>query len=154
MTEKLSDDIHLFILGSGSEESKVQEITQRKKNVHFLGYQNKEKTLSIIRGSDLLIQPSRMEGGLSYTLLESMACGTPIICTDVGGAKDYLIHKKNAYIIKPRDAEELLSAIEYLMNNSAKREELRHNALEEITNHDWSTIGPKYLEIYNKILCT
>ena len=154
MTEKLSDDIHLFILGSGSEEPKVQEITQRKKNVHFLGYQNKEKTLSIIRGSDLLIQPSRMEGGLSYTLLESMACGTPIICTDVGGAKDYLIHKKNSYIIKPLDAEELLSAIEYLMNNSAKREELRHNALEEITNHDWSTIGPKYLEIYNKILCT
>ena len=44
MTEKLSDDIHLFILGSGSEEPKVQEITQRKKNVHFLGYQNKEKT--------------------------------------------------------------------------------------------------------------
>ena len=94
-----------------------------------------------------------MEGGLSYTLLESMACGTPIICTDVGGAKDYLVHMKNAYIIKPQNVEELLSAIEYLMNNSDKREELKHNALKEIINHDWSTIGPKYLEIYNKLLC-
>ena len=38
------------------------------------------------------------------------------------------------------------------MNNSDKREELKHNALEEIINHDWSVVGPKYLEIYEKLL--
>lgn len=152
MAKKLPDDIHLLILGSGTEQSKVKEISDQKSNIHFLGYQNKENTLSIIRGSDLLIQPSRMEGGLSYTLLESMACGTPIICTNAGGAKDTLSHMKNAYIIKPNDSAELLSAIEYLMNNSDKSEELKQNALEEIKNHDWSIIGPKYLEIYKKLL--
>jgi len=152
MTKKLPDDIHLLILGSGIEEPKVKEVSDQKSNIHFLGYQNKENTLSIIRGSDLLIQPSRMEGGLSYTLLESMACGTPIICTNVGGAKDTLSHMKNAYIIKPNDSTELLSAIDYLMNNSDKREELGQNALEEIKNYDWSIIGPKYLEVYEKLL--
>lgn len=101
VAEKLPQDIHLLILGSGVEENKVKELSELQKNIHFLGYQNRENTLSIIRGSDLLIQPSRMEGGLSYTLLESMACGTPIICTDVGGAKDTLSHMKNAFIIKP-----------------------------------------------------
>ena len=152
MTEKLPNDIHLLILGSGIEESKVREISNKKKNVHFLGYQNKEKTLEIISNSDLLIQPSRMEGGLSYTLLESMACGTPIICTDAGGAKDTLSHMKNSFIINSNNSEELLSAITYLMDNSEKREELRNNALKEIQNHDWSIIGPKYLEIYEKLL--
>jgi len=152
MAKQLPNDIHLFILGSGSEESKVKEISEHRNNVHFLGYQNKENTISLIRGSDLLIQPSRMEGGLSYTLLESMACGTPIICTDAGGAKDSLIHMKNAYIIKSNDSSELFSAIMYLMNNSEKKEELRHNALKEIKNHDWSIVGPKYLEIYKKLL--
>lgn len=151
MAKQLPDDIHLLILGSGSEESKVKEISEHRNNVHFLGYQDKENTISLIRGSDLLIQPSRMEGGLSYTLLESMACGTPIICTDAGGVKDSLIHMKNAYIIKPNDSSELFSAIMYLMNNSEKREELRHNALKEIENHDWSVVGLKYLEIYEKL---
>lgn len=152
MAEKLPDDIHLLILGSGIEESKVREISNRKKNIHFIGYQNREKTLDIITNSDLLIQPSRMEGGLSYTLLESMACGTPIICTNVGGAKDTLFHMKNSYIIKPHDPSELFFAIIHLMNNLEKREELRDNALKEIKNHDWSVIGPKYLEIYEKLI--
>ncbi len=152
MAKQLPHDIHLFILGSGLEESKVKEISEHKNNVHFLGYQNKENTISLIRGSDLLIQPSRMEGGLSYTLLESMACGTPIICTNTGGVKDSLIHMKNAYIIKPNDSSELFSAVMFLINNSEKREELRHNALKEIENHDWSVVGPKYLKIYEKLL--
>jgi glycosyltransferase involved in cell wall biosynthesis len=152
MAEKLPDDIHLLILGSGIEESKVKEISERKSNIHFLGYQSKEKSLGIIRSSDLLIQPSRMEGGLSYTLLESMACGTPIICTDAGGAKDTLSHMKNSYIIKSHNSSELLSAIIRIMDNSEIREKLRLNALKEIKNHDWSVIGPKYLEIYRKLI--
>lgn len=152
MAKKLPEDVHLLILGSGIEENKVKALSKRQKNIHFLGYQTKEDTLAIIRGSDLLIQPSRMEGGLSYTLLESMACGTPIICTDVGGAKDTLSHMKDAFIITPQNSEELLSAILFLMNDSKKREELKKNALEEIKNHDWSVIGPKYVEIYEKLL--
>lgn len=154
MAEKLPDSIHLLILGSGIEESKVIEVSNKKKNIHFIGYQTKEKTLEIIASSDLLIQPSRIEGGLSYTLLESMACGTPIICTNVGGAKDTLSHMRDSYMIKPENSSELLSAIIYLMNNPEKREELRNNALEEIKNHDWSIIGPKYLEIYKKLINT
>lgn len=152
MAKNLPEDIHILILGSGVEEEKTKELSNQQKNIHFLGYQNKENTLAIIQGSDLLIQPSRMEGGLSYTLLESMACGTPIICTDAGGAKDTLSHMKNAFIIKPRDSEKLLSAIEYLMNDFKKREEIKNNALKEIKNHDWSLIGPKYVEIYQKLL--
>lgn len=150
--KNLPQDIHLLILGSGIEEEKVKELSKQQKNVHFLGYQNRENTLDIIRGSDLLIQPSRMEGGLSYTLLESMACGTPIICTDMGGVKDTLSHMKNAFIISPENSKELLSAIIQLMNDSKKRDELKNNALEEIKNHDWSLIGPKYEEIYKKLL--
>ena len=76
-----------------------------QKNVHFLGYQNKEKTLSIIRGSDLLIQPSRMEGGLSYTLLESMACGVPLVSTKVGQATDLIKHGWNGWLADIGDYE-------------------------------------------------
>jgi len=152
IAEKLPEDIHLLILGTGIEESKVKEISKRKSNVHFLGYQSKEKTLDIIGSSDLLIQPSRMEGGLSYTLLESMACGTPIICTNAGGAKDTLFHMENCYIVESNNPDELLSAIISMMDNTEMRKKLSSNALEEIKSHDWSIIGPKYLEIYKKLI--
>ena len=67
-------------------------------------------------------------------------------------AKDTLVHMKNTFIVKPSDFEELLSTINFLMDNPNKHEEIRLNALEEIKNHDWSLIGLKYLELYEKLL--
>ena len=65
MAEKLPEDIHLLLLGSGPEEEIVKKTCENRNNLHFLGYQEKQKTIEIMRGSDIAIQPSIMEGGLS-----------------------------------------------------------------------------------------
>jgi len=57
IAQKLPNETNLVILGSGPEEKRIQNLVKIQKNVHFLGYQNKEKTISLIRGSDVLIQP-------------------------------------------------------------------------------------------------
>ena len=80
---KLSKDIHLIIAGSGPEEQKIIDIDNNNENVHFLGYQPKNQLIKLIRGSDMLIQPSIMEGGTSSAILESMYCKTPVIATAV-----------------------------------------------------------------------
>ena len=92
--KKLPSDIDLIILGAGPEEQKIQELVKNQKNVHFLGYQNKENTLALIRGSDVLIQPSLQEG-ISSTLLESMACNTAVITSNVGGNVDLIENDVN-----------------------------------------------------------
>lgn len=152
MSKKLSKKTHLLILGSGPEENKIKELEKNYSNIHYLGFQNRESTLSYIAGSDLLIQPSHMEGGISYTLLESMACGTPIISTNVGDVKHTLTHMKNIYIVEKENPNDLLFAINFLMGNPETREQLKENALDEIQEHDWSIIGPKYINFYNEIL--
>ena len=62
MSKKLPHGTHLLILGSGPEEEKVKEAAKSHPNTHFMGYQPRERTISLIRGSDLLIQPSIVEG--------------------------------------------------------------------------------------------
>ena len=151
ITEKLSKDIDLIIVGSGPEESKVQEIAKKFSNVHFLGYQSKENTIKLIRGSDVLIQPSIMEGGTSSTILESMVCKTPIIATSVGGNKETIIHMKTAYVITPKQPSQIFDAINDLLNNPDKRDMLSKNAYELVSNYDWENVGKKYLEVYNGI---
>ena len=79
----MSKDINIIIIGSGPEESKVKEAVKIFSNVHFLGYQSKQNTIKLIRGSDMIIQPSIMEGGTSSSLLEAIACKTSIIATSV-----------------------------------------------------------------------
>ncbi len=151
VTEKLSTDIDLIIVGSGPEELKVQEITKKFSNIHFLGYQSKENTIKLIRGSDILIQPSIMEGGTSSTLLEAMACKTPIIATSVGGNKETIIHMKTAYVVTPNQPSQISDAINDLLNSTDKRGFLSKNAYDLVSNYDWENVGKKYLEVYNGI---
>ena len=112
ISKKLSSDTHLIILGDGPERKNVEECAKTIQNIHYLGPKNKEETISLIRGSDILIQPSLMEGGISYTLLESLACKTPVICTSVGGGKEFFIHLKNSYLVEPRNHTSMLDGID------------------------------------------
>ena len=145
----LSKDIHLMILGSGPEESKVKVMAKRFPNLHFLGYQSKENTIKLIRGSDILIQPSLMEGGTSSTILEAMACKTPIIATSVDGNKDTIIHMKTGYVVTSNNPPEIHDAVNYLFNNPEKLEIIINNAYDLVSNYDWEHIGQKYLDVYN-----
>ncbi len=150
--EKLPDDIHLLILGDGPERSKVEEISKQRNNIHYLGPKNRDNTISLIRGSDILIQPSQMEGGISYTLMEAMACHTPIICTNVGGGKDVLAHLYNAFLIKPKNPDELLKAIFTLISDEKQRKNLAESAFKSIKSFDWNSVGNSYLKLYNELI--
>ena len=61
--------------------------------MHYLGYQSKQNLLSLIQGSDLLIQPS-LEEGISSTLLEAMACGTCILASNIEGISEIIENNK------------------------------------------------------------
>ena len=150
IAKKLPDDHHLLILGIGPEEEKVREVVKIKSNLHFLDYQPKEKTIELIRGSDLLIQPSVVEG-ISSTVLEAMACKTPIIATKVGGNKEILEDDKTGILVES-DPKEILDAIYDLFSNPQKAEKLRQEAFAEVQKYDWSHVGNLYLNIYESLL--
>ncbi len=151
ISEKIPNNIHLIIIGSGPEESKIKEKIKKFTNIHFLGYQSKENTIKLIQGSDILIQPSIMEGGTSSTLLEAMACKIPIIATSVGGNKETIIHMKTAYVVSPNHPDEIYDAINDLLSNPEKRKILSENAFKIVINYDWEHVGQKYLNVYNSV---
>lgn len=149
--KELPSDIHLLIIGSGPEENTVVEFTKNKENVHFLGYQPKEKTIPLIRGSTALIQPSFAEG-ISATLLEAMACKTPIITTNIGGNKELLGNNNVGILIAPGDSKILLKKIVALVNDKNLQEKISASAYTEVQKYDWSNIGQRYIDLYEKVL--
>ncbi len=145
----LPSDIHLLILGSGPEENSIKNIS--KSNIHYLGYLPKEKTISLIRGSDILIQPSLIEG-ISSTILEAMACKVPIITTNVGGNKEIIKHNKTGILIEPKNSEKLLTEIMNLLDNQNNKDNLVNFAYSTVQKYDWMTVGQFYLDLYNQLL--
>jgi glycosyltransferase involved in cell wall biosynthesis len=149
LIEILPSDIHLIILGSGPKENLLKNTS--KSNVDYLGYLPKNETISLIRGSDILIQPSLIEG-ISSTILEAMACKVPVITTNVGGNKEIIEHNTTGILIEPNNSQKLLDEILKLFASSDFRNKLINSAYSNVQKYDWSHVGKLYLTLYNELL--
>ena len=142
---------NLIVLGDGPEKNNVRDVANLKTNVHYLGYQSKQNTISLIRGSDLLIQPSLVEG-MSSTLLEAMGCSTCIIATNVGGNSEIIENNKTGILIEPNNSEKLLDKISNLLVKKEKRINLATEARKSVEKYNWKRVGQLYLDVYESLL--
>ena len=149
--EHLPAEYNLLIAGIGPEEKKVRNLADSKTNVHYLGYQSKQNLLSLIRGSDLLIQPS-LEEGMSSTLLEAMACDTCILASNIEGISEIVENNKNGLLVEPNNSDELLNKILDLLSKKEKRLRMANEGLEIVKKYDWKRVGKLYLNFYESLL--
>lgn len=64
---------------------------------------------------DVFITPSLAEN-LSNAIMESLACGTPVVAFDIGGNGDMIQHKSNGYLARSHDSKDLAQGIEWILN--------------------------------------
>ncbi len=91
--------IQYLICGSGILEEKLKKLARDlnvEKHIHFMGYRN--DICEIYQASDLFIFVSLQEG-LPVAMMEAMACGLPVIGSDIRGNKDLVINGKNGILI-------------------------------------------------------
>jgi len=94
--------------------------------------------------SALLFTSCSHEEGFGRTPLESMSCGTAVVCTDSGGINDYAKNEENCLIIPAKNIEQISSAINTLLDDDSLRDKLIKNGRETAINFDWNVICQKY----------
>jgi glycosyltransferase involved in cell wall biosynthesis len=95
--------------------------------------------------------PSHFEG-LSNSVLEAMACGIPVIATQVTGNKELVTDGLNGLLVEPRNTAQLTEAISYLIKNPDKSSELSRRAHELVKEHyDLYTVAEKYITLYQDL---
>jgi len=83
----------------------------------FLGFLKDEySTVLVYNAADVFVSPS-LADNLPTTVLESLSCGTPVTGFDVGGIPDMIDHRKNGYLAKYRDSEDLANGIRFCLEN-------------------------------------
>jgi len=90
---------------------------------------------------------SRSEG-LANVLLEAMACGTPVVATDVGGASEVVAEACAGRLVGQRDAMSLASAIERLLANPPDRVEVRAHA----ERFGWQATTDAQLRLFRRLV--
>ncbi len=140
-------NIELMVFGA----SKPVNVADFGIKANYLGRIHDEVTLNVLySAADVMIVPSLQEN-LSNAIMESLACGTPVVGYDIGGNSDMIIHKKNGYLAKEKYEEDLANGINFCLNQET--DILRNNAREYIVNtFAQEQVIPKYLNLYNDML--
>jgi glycosyltransferase involved in cell wall biosynthesis len=98
-----------------------------------------------------MIVPSLQEN-LSNAIMESLACGTPVVGFDIGGNADMIEHQQTGYLVKPFDTDDLANGIEWVLHVS-DYDELCNKAREKVVREfDSIVVAKKYIELYESIL--
>ena len=149
--KKLPHDIHLIIIGDGPEVENIKKLESSQNNIHYLGSKNHQQTISLIKGSDVLVQPSFSEG-ISTTILESMACKTAIVASNVGGNLELIQDQESGILVEPTNPEMFCEKIIELISDKSLRNKLSTLSYENVKKYDWNIIGKQYLELYNSLI--
>jgi len=141
----------LTIIGDGNEKENLINLAKKLKidnKVKFLGSISHSEIVKYYQQNDVFILPSLNEG-MSNTILEAMACGLPIITTNVGGSKELI--KNNGFIVKPKSILGLKNAIENYLNNHNLLLKHGKESVKRAGRMGWQKISQSYLKYYRKL---
>lgn len=114
--------------------------------VRFLDNIPQAELCKLYNAADVLVLASSREG-MANVLLESLACGTPVIATNVGGNQEVVQDQEVGLILKSRSVEDIVSGIQNLKDDYPSRELVRKYA----ETLSWSTISGSIKESFSEI---
>ncbi len=141
-------EVELIVFGS----SKPKDSPDLGFPTHYLGKLSDDVSLSTLYSAvDVTVVPSLQEN-LANCIVESLACGTPVVGFEIDGNGDMIEHKKNGFLAKPFKSEDLALGIEWVLN-AKNYDELSFNARSKILKEFDSTIvAERYIDLYKQIL--
>lgn len=146
----MSRDLYLVVAGRDSSSEKLNKLISDagvKSSIRYLG--PVDNVLSLLWASDVFALPSLYEPS-SNAILEAMACGLPIVCTEsVGNAN--IVREQNCGYICDRDPESILEGLRYVLS-SDRYEALSANCLLAAKQIVQEPIIDKWLKLYDTVL--
>ncbi len=123
-------NLDLMVFGS----SKPADYVSPGFDTHFLGRIYDDVSLALIySAADVMVVPSEQEN-LGNTIMESLACGTPVVGFDIGGNGDMIDHMQNGYLASAFESRDLAEGIAWVLAEGARWSDLSNNARQKVCN--------------------
>jgi glycosyltransferase involved in cell wall biosynthesis len=148
----------------------VKKLDQEKFSVHFIGeydkssnyyeefqdicnfegYVTKDRVAELCGQSDILVFPS-LADGFGLSVLEALASGIPVICSENAGASDLIQDEYNGFVIKAANAEEIYDKLLWFNNNREKISIMSENARKTAKQYSWDRYNRQVEKAINTI---
>jgi L-malate glycosyltransferase len=156
LIKKEINDIKLIIAGTGPDLNKLKDLTKNlsvEENVTFLGFISEDDKFSYMKSTDIFVLATYWES-FPIVLVEALACGKPIITTDVAGNPFAVFDGKNGFLVKPGDWKSISEKVIYLFKNKEIMKRMGEESKIKANLYDWDIIAKQTRDIYEKINTT
>ena len=144
-----AERIHLLIAGRASPGL----LTGLPMPCTAMGYVNDDERLcQAYSAADVFVAPSLVEA-FGKTLVESLACGTPVVCFDATGPRDIVEHELTGYRARPFDAEDLARGLMWVLGRPADEQvRMRLRCREQaLARFDIAAVAERYEALYRRV---
>lgn len=120
--------------------------------VHYIAPVADEMSLALIYNiADVVIVPSLQEN-LANTVIESLACGVPVVAFNIGGNQDMISHMENGFLAKENDSKDLAHGIEWIIQHNSPDAISQASRKKALDTYQYRIVAPQYIDLYTQIL--
>jgi phosphatidylinositol alpha-mannosyltransferase len=147
-------DCRLLLVGTGPQEREVRRYiaTRRLQGVELLGRIGDHDKSRAFATADVFVSPATGRESFGIVLLEAMAAGVPIVCSDIHGYKGVVRRGDQALLVPPREPDALAAAIGTLVRDAALRARMGASGRERAVQFSWESITAKLDDYYGFVI--
>jgi phosphatidylinositol alpha-mannosyltransferase len=151
---KTGCDCRLLVVGTGPQEREARRYvaTRRLHGVEFLGRVSDNQKAQLFKNADVYVSPATGGESFGIVLLEAMAAGTPIVCSDIHGYKGVVRRDREALLVPPRSPKALAHAVASLLNDEEARVAMGRAGRERAEEFSWPRVTGRVESYYNFVI--
>ena len=144
----------LLVVGGGPQEREARRyvLTARIGGVEFLGRVPDEERDALFKTADVYCSPATGRESFGIVLLEAMAAGTAIVCSDIHGYKGVVRRDTDALLVPPREPKELAAALARVLGDDAMRARMGAAGVERAAEFSWERVTAKVEDYYGFVI--
>ena len=157
---KERDDVRLKIVGSGPLEGKLKSLISEldlEEYVEIIKNVSDDELLKLYNSSDVFVLPAVVDSqgnteGLGVVLLEAMACGIPVIGSNIGGIPDIIKNGETGLLVEQKDVLQIGGSVIKLIKDEKYGKKFSSAGLQIIKmRFKWLKIAERYIDNFNQV---
>ena len=144
----------LLVVGSGPQEREARRylMTRKMGGVEFLGRVSDDERDALFKTADVFVSPATGRESFGIVLLEAMAAGTPIVCSDIHGYKGVVRRDREALLVPPKKPKAIAAAVARLLSDEDLRTTMGASGRARAEEFSWERVTAKVDEYYGFVI--
>jgi phosphatidyl-myo-inositol alpha-mannosyltransferase len=151
---KTGCECRLLVVGSGPQEREARRyvLTRRLGGVEFLGRVSDDEKAQLYKTADVYVSPATGGESFGIVLLEAMAAGTAIVCSDIHGYKGVVRRGREGLLVPPRKPKALAASIGELLADDELRQRMGRQGTARADDFSWERVAARVDDYYGFVI--